>query len=496
MAEQSAAGVVCLFADAAVAAELVDREDRDFAVNNLLSIMALDAPEEPAGDLNLLDAADVLYADALARGLTAPGSDARDRFIARLFGAVTPAPAVVRGKFASLAATDAVAATDWFYRMCRDADYIRTREIARNVLYESDTPAGRLEITINLSKPEKDPKDIAAALTQKSVSYPKCQLCAQNPGYAGRPGFPARQNHRIIPVTLGGDPWYFQYSPYLYYDEHCIVFNRTHVPMRISRASLGRMGDFVDAFPHYFIGSNADLPIVGGSILTHDHFQGGRHVFAMECAQEWFAFDAGEGITARALTWPTTCLKLSGRDREQVLDAADRLLTAWRAYDDPEHGILAHTDAAHNTITPVLRRDNGTYHLYVMLRNNRTTQEHPLGLFHPHQDKHHIKKENIGLIEAMGLFILPGRLLTELDGVARFMAEGAPLPEGSPHATWAQALREAHPGTAVDTAHRIVRGAVGQICHQVLTDTGVYKQNDEGRKGLARFLEKAGFPQT
>lgn len=487
----TAARAVCLFADAAVSLGLVQEEDRDYTVNALLSILALDAPDEGAGDLSLLDLADLMAQDALARGLIGEGNDASDRFTARLFGAVTPAPQAVRERFAALAGEDIVRATDWFYQLCRATDYIKTREIARNVRYESDTPAGTLEITINLSKPEKDPRDIAAMLTHKAVRYPRCVLCAQNSGYAGRPGFPARQNHRIIPLTLGGDRWYFQYSPYLYYDEHCIVLNRDHVPMRISRASLGRMFDFADGFPHYFIGSNADLPIVGGSILTHDHFQGGRHTFPMERAGEWFAFDAGLGVTASALTWPMTCVRLSGKGRARLIDLVDRLLTAWRAYDDPAHGILSHTDRPHNTITPVVRKDGDVYHVYAMLRNNRTTPEHPLGLFHPHQDKHHIKKENIGLIEAMGLFILPGRLLHELDQVARFLSEGAALPEDSPHQVWAAALKETHRKLSLDQAETVIRDAVGECCYQVLVDTGVYKQTEAGRRGLEAFLQSA-----
>lgn len=486
-----AARAVCLFADAAVSSGLVEREDRDFCVNTLLSVMALDAPEEGLGSLPLLDCADFLSKDALARGLIDAGDEARDRFIARLFGAVSPAPQVVRDRFSALERSDIALATGWFYQLCRDTDYIKTREINRNVHYECDTRAGTLEITINLSKPEKDPGDIAAMLKQKAVSYPACQLCAQNPGYAGRPGFPARQNHRIIPVTLGNDPWYFQYSPYLYYNEHCIVFNRAHVPMRISRESLVRMFDFVDRFPHYFIGANADLPIVGGSILTHDHFQGGRHVFPMERADTWFSFDAGPGITARALTWPTTCITLTGRDRGQLIDRCDRLLTVWQTYDDPEFDILSNTGQPHNAFTPVVRRDGDAYQVFVMLRNNRTTREHPLGLFHPHQDKHHIKKENIGLIEAMGLFILPGRLLSELEDVARFLSQGTPLPEGSPHAVWAAQLKAKHPALAQDTAALVIREAVGECCCQVLEDTGVYKQTDAGLRGLKRFLQQA-----
>ena len=484
----TASQAVCLMADAAVRAGWVEQEDRDYCVNQLLALMALDAPEQATGTLPMLDAADILYQDALSRGLVQPGNDARGRFVASLFGAVTPPPQVVRDTFARLYKGSPAAATDWFYRMCQDTDYIKTRDIARNVRYQSDTPAGTLEITINLSKPEKDPRDIAAALQQKAISYPLCQLCRENPGYAGRPGFPARHNHRIIPLKLCRDAWYLQYSPYLYYDEHCIVFNREHTPMVISRASLQRMVDFVDQFPHYFVGSNADLPIVGGSILTHDHFQGGRYEFPLDRAGEWFEVALGTGITAHALTWPTTCLRLVGRDGAQLVDTVDGILTAWRAYSDPEHDILAHTDRPHNTITPVVRKRGDMYTVYVMLRNNRTTAEHPMGLFHPHQDKHHIKKENIGLIEAMGMFILPGRLLRELDEVAQYLAAGTPLPENSPHVAWAASLKAKHPALALEAAHRVIRDAVGDICYRVLCDTGVYKQTEQGKQGLKKFL--------
>ena len=323
------------------------------------------------------------------------------------------------------------------------------------------------------------------------MGYPKCALCRANPGYAGRPGFPARQNHRIIPVQLAGRSWYLQYSPYLYYDEHCIIFNREHVPMLMNRDSFEAMLDFVDIFPHYFIGSNADLPIVGGSILTHDHFQGGRYVFPMERSGTWFSFDTGiEGLRGQALRWPMTCLKLESGSRQVLADTMEKLLEAWRNYSDEALGIIARTNTGHNAITPVIRKTDEGYTAYILLRNNLTTEEHPLGVFHPHAEYHHIKKENIGLIEAMGLFILPGRLKKELAQVKDFLAGTAPLPPDSPHRLWIRELTEAIPadrkGTDLDEYIRI---ELAKVCCALLGNTGVYKQNEEGEAGIKRFIK-------
>ena len=486
---------VTLFCQAAVQLDLIEQEDLNYSVNLVLDQLRLDQPQEAASLTPILDIADVLVDLAVQRGLCEDSLEARERFSARLFGLVTPGPRAVRERFLQLEGSEgAQAATDWFYRLCRANDYIRTRRIAENIRYHTPTPAGQLEITINLSKPEKDPKDIAAQRLQRAVSYPKCMLCRENPGYAGRPGFPARQNHRIIPIPLAGETWYFQYSPYLYYDEHCIVLNAEHVPMKMTRQSFERMFDFVDRFPHYFIGSNADLPIVGGSILTHDHFQGGNYAFPMERAETWFAFDTGvPGITGEALRWPMTCLRLRGGDRAALSYYMLRVLEGWRVHSDEPLGILARTGEGHNAVTPVVRKEKGAYVVYLLLRNNRTTQQHPLGLFHPHQARHHIKKENIGLIEAMGLFILPGRLKKELQQVQDFMLHGAALPPDTPHRLWVGELMGRLPqGLDEEKAEAFLRQEVAQVCHDVLVDTGVYKQDEAGELGLKRFLQGVG----
>ncbi|MHC1787355.1 MAG: galactose-1-phosphate uridylyltransferase [Christensenellales bacterium] len=488
--------LVTMFCQAAVQSGLTQQEDMDYGVNLVMDILQVDAPEPAASMLPLLKLSALLIDCAVQKGLCDNGLEARERLGARLFGAVTPSPRAVRMQFNALQeAAGAEAATHWFYKLCRDNDYIRTEQIAQNIRYSADTPAGELEITINLSKPEKDPRDIAAARRQKAVGYPKCMLCRENPGYAGRPGYPARQNHRIIPLNLGGEAWYFQYSPYLYYEEHCIILNGQHLPMQMTRQSFQKMADFVDLFPHYFVGSNADLPIVGGSILTHDHFQGGRHSFPMDRAAPWFELDTRDSaIIGAALRWPMTCLRFESRDRERLIELMLKVLEAWRGYSDPALQILCATGEPHNALTPVMRKQGGGYRVYLLLRNNRTTSEHPLGLFHPHAPWHHIKKENIGLIEAMGLFILPGRLKEELRQVEAALVSGTPLPEESPHGPWLEELRvQAGDRLAGAQAEAFVREAVGEVCFEVLRDTGVFKQDEAGKAGLLRFLQTLGI---
>ena len=496
-------------ADFAVDKGLIAPIDRSYTVNRLLEIMAMDAPEEidyekapaPQTATALLEA---LCDCAVRSGALQDSGERRDLFCARLMGALTPHPAMVREKFALLRDTlGAKAATDWFYQLCRDVDYIRVDRVAKNVRFYQDSPCGRLEITINLSKPEKDPRDIAAQRNARQTAYPKCMLCVENPGYAGRIGFPARQNHRVVPLTLGGKPWYLQYSPYLYYNEHCIVFNQEHIPMSISRGTFDRLFDFVEQFPHYFLGSNADLPIVGGSILSHDHFQGGRHRFPMDDAPVRIPLISPEaGVEAWLADWPMTCVVLKGRDRAAVTELADRMLRAWRAWSDPACGVLAHSgDIPHNTITPVAHREGDCYKLYLVLRNNRTSQEHPLGIYHPHADLHHIKKENIGLIEVMGLFILPGRLVSELAGLSEYLTGKRSLEdvpgEDSPlrkHWDWLEdiARRRGHAMTGAE-AEAVLREELGVKCARVLADAGVYKQTPEGDAGVLRFLESIGY---
>ena len=487
---------------------LIEAEDAAYTLNRLLDIMRMDAPgdagaEEGSLPPTLTPYLQVLCDEAAARGLIADTAGERELFANRLCGALTPSPWEVRRRFGALLDSQGPrAATDWFYELCRACDYIRVDNIARNVRYFADTPCGELEITINLSKPEKDPRDIAAQRNAPKVGYPLCMLCAENPGYAGRPGFPARHNHRMVPVTLGGEKWYLQYSPYAYYEEHCIVLNETHRPMAITRQTFECLFDFVSRFPHYMIGSNADLPIVGGSILNHDHFQGGQYVFPMDHAAPVVNYVSPDSrVKAALLSWPMTCVNLSGTDRGAIIDRAVALLEAWRGYTDEARGVIARTDAPHNTVTPILRCKVGVWSLNLVLRNNRTSDEHPLGIFHPHADKHHIKRENIGLIEVMGLFILPGRLLSELNDLRAYLTGARPLSDvpaaDSPlekHYAWIESLAREHGTSLTDEAARdVIRQAVALKCAGVLADAGVYKQTEDGIAGVNQFMESIGY---
>lgn len=489
--------------------QLIELEDREYTLNRLLEIFQMDAPEceRPAREASGETATAILeplMELAAQRGLFPDSGEQRDLFSAKVMGALTPHPQMVRTHFQQLLAEEGPqAATQYFYQLCRDVDYIRVDRIAKNVAFLHDSPCGELEVTINLSKPEKDPRDIAAQRNAKQTGYPKCMLCIENPGYAGRAGFPARQNHRVLPITLGGERWYLQYSPYSYYNEHCIAFKREHVPMKVSRQGFERLFDFVEQFPHYFIGANADLPIVGGSILAHDHFQGGGHVFPMEKAGVRIALNAPDAeVEAWVADWPMTCIVLKGSKREKVLDLAEQMLSAWRGYSDPACGIFAETDGTpHSTITPVARMENGQYKIYLVLRNNITTDEHPLGVFHPHAELHHVKKENIGLIEVMGLFILPGRLVNELNGLEKYLTGETPLehaPEaGSPlekHYSWICEIAAEHgTGLSSEEASAVMREALALKCAHVLADAGVYKHTPEGDAGVLRFLNSIGY---
>lgn len=496
-------------ADFAIEKGLVAPIDRCYTVNRLLEIMQMDAPEDvdyapqPASE-TATAILEGLCDIACRRGLIQDSGERRDLFCGRLMGAITPHPAAVREKFRLLYdRLGPEAATRWFYQMCRDTDYIKVDRIAKNARFFEDSPAGRLEITINLSKPEKDPRDIAAQRSAAQTDYPRCMLCVENPGYAGRIGFPARQNHRVIPLSLCGKPWYLQYSPYLYYNEHCIVFNQTHVPMAITRETFERLFDFVDQFPHYCLGSNADLPIVGGSILSHDHFQGGNHRFPMDDAPVRVPLASPTpGVEAWLAEWPMTTVVLRGADRAAIVEMADRMLDAWRRWSDAACGIFAETDGVpHNTITPIAHKEDGAYKLYLVLRNNRTSPEHPLGIFHPHADLHHIKKENIGLIEVMGLFILPGRLLDELAGLSEVLTGRRPVdaaPDASSplakHWAWiADIAARCGTNLTADEAEAALRRELAVKCARVLADAGVYKLTPEGDAGALRFLETLGY---
>ena len=506
---------------------MVEPDDAVWAYNTVLASVGARGPVEcpgvthgqiealPAGErfARLLDA---LLPVAQANGVeSALADDDGASFSAHVMGALMPRPSQVTARFNErLASCDPVGAASEFYRLCVDADYVRTRAIARNLSWTSPSRWGDLEITVNLSKPEKDPRAIAAAArvaganSAQDAPYPACQLCIENEGYAGRVdgdpcgAHPARQNLRVVPLELGGERWGFQYSPYAYYDEHCIVMSQEHRPMHVDRENMARLLDFVDLLPQYFVGSNADLPLVGGSILSHDHFQGGRHVFAMDRAPmtQTFYMPAYPQIRAGVVRWPASVVRLMGVDREQLLAAASYVLEVWRAWDDAALGIFARTDGvAHNTMTPFAHREAGAagvvYRLDLALRCNMTSEAHPLGVFHPHARLHHIKRENIGLIEVAGLAILPGRLSRELDAVARRLLDGSDLdadPLTRLHASWARDVAAHHPELDRGNVSAILRGEVGEVFSQVLEDVGVYKWDESGRAGMRRFLQGLG----
>ena len=481
----------------ALRAGLIEECERTWAVNTILDALKLDSYTEPGKDwedIHLAAVLDELLDDAYARGVLTENSVIyRDLFDTELMGRLTPRPAQVIETFQALYRESPRAATDWYYKFSQDTNYIRRDRIARDMQWKVDTEYGEIDITINLSKPEKDPKAIAAARDLPAFNYPRCQLCAENEGYAGRVNHPARQNHRIVPITINGSPWFLQYSPYVYYNEHCICLNSVHTPMKIDRACFGKLLDFVRQFPHYFVGSNADLPIVGGSILAHDHFQGGHYTFAMEQApvETPFPFPGYDDVEAGIVKWPLSVVRLASADPERLVDLADRILTAWRGYSDKAAMIYAETDGVpHNTITPIARMREGKYELDLVLRNNLTTPEHPLGLYHPHEELHHIKKENIGLIEVLGLAVLPARLKKELAAVAEGLVSGADLRANeltAKHADWAEGFAPKYTITA-DNALDIVQRETGLVFAQVLEHAGVYKRDKAGRDAFLRFL--------
>lgn len=484
-----------------------------FARNMLLSALALPAPEERPNASNGMipqtatGILTVLVDAAVQQGVIEDYPFARDQLSAHLMNLVSSPPSQVIGRFETLRrAQNGQAATDWLYHFCRANDYIRVDLIAKNIAFTAPSPYGELDITINLSKPEKDPRDIARAKDMPAEGYPKCMLCIENEGYTGHPGYPSHESMRIVPITLGEEDWRFQYSPYSYYPEHCIALNAKHIPMAITQRTFVLLLDFVRQFPHYFIGSNADLPIVGGSILGHDHFQGGRHVFPMDKAPAYafFRHTAYQDVQVAAVRWPMTCIRLSSKNAASLIAVSNEILDAWREYDDYSREIHHCTDGrSHNTITPIARlQDDGTYVMQLVLRNNRTTQEHPLGIFHPHEDLHHIKRENIGLIEVMGLFILPGRLRDELKSLTDYLTGKCPLTEkpadDSPlakHYAWILEVAKSQAALPLtpNAAWQALEAAVGQKCQRVLEDAGVFKPTADGDAGLASFLESMGI---
>ena len=476
---------------------LIHPADAIYARNQLLLVMGLDEYEDAEGapSRKLHEILEILTEDAVRRGICEDNGTARELFDTKLMGCLTPRPSEVQWTFADrYDRLGAEAATDWYYQFSQDTNYIRRDRIAKDVKWVTSTAYGDLDITINLSKPEKDPKAIAAAKNAPQSGYPKCQLCVENEGYAGRMNHPARENHRVIPITINNSAWCLQYSPYVYYNEHCIVFNREHTPMRIDNATFRKLLDFVKQFPHYFVGSNADLPIVGGSILSHDHFQGGRYTFAMEKApvERAWVFPEFEDVKAGIVHWPMSCIRLNSPDDNRLVELAGRILAAWRDYSDPESFIFAETEGQkHNTITPIARKRGENYELDLVLRNNITTEEHPMGVYHPHANLHHIKKENIGLIEVMGLAVLPSRLKTEMAELEEALVNQTPVSQYSQnitkHAQWAQELQEKYVFTH-ENAAEILRKEIGMVFARVLEDAGVYKLNESGREGFVRFL--------
>ena len=474
---------------------LTDELDRTYTINKLVEALGLDEyvkPDEQIVPRKL----HLILEDFIALQGDLTGVQ-KDLFDTKLMGLLTPPPSYVVNKFNELREVSTEDATDWYYTFSRDTNYIRTDRIAKDIKWNASTEYGDIDITINLSKPEKDPRDIAAAGKAKSTSYPKCLLCVENEGFAGTMTHPARQNHRIIPITLDGDAYYLQYSPYVYYNEHCIVFNKEHIPMVINRSTFVKLLSFVEQFPHYIVGSNADLPIVGGSILSHDHFQGGCYTFPMARAsyEKTFTIPGFEDITAGIIKWPMSVIRLTGSDATRMADLADKILASWREYTDEDAFIFAETDGVpHNTITPIARMNKeGKFELDLVLRNNITTEEHPLGVYHPHQEYHHLKKENIGLIEVMGLAILPARLKKELNDLAEAVSAHKDISTDetlSKHDEWVKAKVMPRLGTepSAEEALEIIKDEVGIAFSEILECAGVYKRDDAGKDAFMRFV--------
>ncbi|MEH7551330.1 UDP-glucose--hexose-1-phosphate uridylyltransferase [Bacillus altitudinis] len=481
--------------------ELISPLDMDYTRNRLLEVLGLDDAEARtvSGDSDLEDILMPMLDWAVETGLIPDGTDTyRDLLDAKIMGCLVAPPSVIYAKFEEKRKhCGPKAATSWFYEMQQHAHYIHTGRIAKNVRWFTTTEDGELEITINLSKPEKDPKAIAEAKKLSQKQYPLCLLCKENVGFGGRINHPARQNHRIIPVTLTNESWFMQFSPYVYYNEHCIVFKGEHEPMQISKKTFERLLSFISIYPHYFIGSNADLPIVGGSILSHDHFQGGAHEFPMAKAkmEEVFSLEKFPRVKAGIVKWPMSVIRLQSSDQQTLAEAADFILHEWKMYSDPEAGLFSHTgETPHNTITPIARRHGDEYELDLVLRNNRTDKQHPGGIFHPHKEVHHIKKENIGLIEVMGLAVLPGRLAEELSQLKAALLSKNPLeeikacPPIMKHESWAERLIEENTFTK-DNVETILQKEIGLIFSRILAQAGVFKRTEQGKTAFKRFVQ-------
>ena len=475
---------------------LISEEEKIYSTNLILDVLKLDdyeEPEENYKDVELQSVLKELLDYAVEKGLIEDSVVYRDLFDTRLMNCLMPRPSQVIKTFKEKYAVSPKEATDYYYKLSQDSDYIRRYRVCRDMKWVTKTEYGDIDITINLSKPEKDPKAIAAAKLAKQSGYPKCQLCRENEGYAGRTNHPARENHRIIPITINGGQWGFQYSPYVYYNEHCIVFNGQHIPMKVERATFVKLFDFIKLFPHYFIGSNADLPIVGGSILSHDHFQGGNYEFAMAKApvEREFTVKGYEDVKAGIVKWPLSVIRLSCADEKRIIDLADHILKAWRGYTDEAAYVFAETDGEpHNTITPIARKRGDMYELDLALRNNITTPECPLGLYHPHNELHHIKKENIGLIEVMGLAVLPSRLKEEMEILSDYIVNGKDIRSNEKiekHADWVDEFRPKYDVINADNVDAIIKEEIGIVFKKVLEDAGVFKRDAEGQAAFDRF---------
>lgn len=471
--------------------------ERLYTTNLLLELFCEDSYEDTSIEGESLELEDILKElldEACERGIIEDSIVYRDLFDTKVMNCLVPRPAQIQETFAKKYEVSPKEATDYYYKLSQDSDYIRRYRVKKDRKWTVDSPYGVIDITINLSKPEKDPKAIAAAKNAKTSSYPKCQLCMENEGYAGRVNHPARENHRIIPITVNDSAWGFQYSPYVYYNEHCIVFNGQHTPMKIEKATFMKLFDFVKLFPHYFLGSNADLPIVGGSILSHDHFQGGNYTFAMAKApmEETFTIKDFEDVEVGIVHWPLSVLRLRGKDEQRLIELGAHILDKWRSYTDEEAFIFAETDGEpHNTITPIARKVEDTFELDLALRNNITTEEHPLGLYHPHAQWHNIKKENIGLIEVMGLAVLPARLKEEMEILAEYIVEGKDITSNEKiekHAEWTKTFLPKYENITSENVMDMLQKEVGIVFTHVLEDAGVYKCTEEGREAFKRFI--------
>lgn len=475
---------------------LISEEEKIYSTNLILDVLKLDDYEEPEESYEKVELEPVLKElldYAVEKGLIEDSVVYRDLFDTRLMNCLVPRPSQVIKTFKEKYAASPEEATNYYYKLSRDSDYIRRYRVCKDMKWVTKTEYGDIDITINLSKPEKDPKAIAAAKLAKQSGYPKCQLCRENEGYAGRTNHPARENHRIIPITINGGQWGFQYSPYVYYNEHCIVFNGQHVPMKVERATFVKLFDFIKLFPHYFIGSNADLPIVGGSILSHDHFQGGNYEFAMAKApvEREFTVKGYEDVKAGIVKWPLSVIRLSCTDEKRIIDLADHILKAWRGYTDEEAYVFAETDGEpHNTITPIARKRGDMYELDLALRNNITTPECPFGLYHPHNELHHIKKENIGLIEVMGLAVLPSRLKEEMEILSDYIVDGKDIRSNEKiekHADWVDGFRPKYPVINAENVDVVIKEEIGIVFKKVLEDAGVFKRDAKGQAAFDRF---------